>query len=210
MEKVTKDELINYLIELHNDAKCALNYSNDYELLSAIMLSAQTTDISVNKVTKELFSKYPTIKSMSLAKREDIESIIHPIGLYKNKAKNLIESMKKLDDDGHITIPNDFEYLTSLPGVGRKTANVFLSEYYDMNTLGVDTHIMRISKRLKISKDTDDAYKTELNLLKLIKDYPTKKFHHMMIQFGRCECTSKNPSCINCKLRKKCIEGYRK
>ena len=209
MEKVTKEELISYLEELHNDAKCALNYSNDYELLCAIMLSAQTTDVSVNKVTKDLFLRYPTIKSMSSGNIEDIEIIIRPIGLYKNKAKNLIESMKKLSQDGYISIPDDYDYLINLPGVGRKTANVFLSEYYDANTLGVDTHILRISKRLGLIEENDDAYKAELSLLKLIGDYPTKKFHHMMIQFGRCECTSRNPSCTNCKLKKKCIEGCR-
>ena len=127
MEKVTKDELISYLVELHDDAKCALNYTNDYELLSAIILSAQTTDISVNKVTKELFSKYPTIKDMSMADINDIMNIIHSIGLYKNKATSLVESMKKLSSDGYTSIPNDYDYLISLPGVGRKTANVFLS-----------------------------------------------------------------------------------
>lgn len=209
MEKVTKDELISYLTLLHDDAKCALNYTNDYELLSAIILSAQTTDVSVNKVTKVLFSKYPTIKDMSMADINDVMNIIHSIGLYKNKASSLVESMKKLSSDGYTSIPNDYDYLISLPGVGRKTANVFLSEYYDKNTLGVDTHILRISKRLGIIKEDEDVIKAEKNLLKLIGDYPTKKFHHMMIQFGRNECTSRNPSCANCKLKKKCIEGRR-
>ena len=210
MEKVTKKELINYLLELHSDAKCALNYQNDYELLVAIMLSAQTTDISVNKVTPILFNKYKTIEDMSKADLKSVMDIIHSIGLYKNKATNLILSMKKLVLDGYKAIPNDYDYLVSLPGVGRKTANVFLSEYYGMNTLGVDTHILRISKRLGIIKENEDVNEAEKNLLKLIGDFETKKFHHMMILFGRNECKAKNPSCTNCKLKKKCIEGYSK
>ena len=118
--------------------------------------------------------------------------------------------MKKLVLDGYKAIPNDYDYLVSLPGVGRKTANVFLSEYYGMNTLGVDTHILRISKRLGIIKENEDVNEAEKNLLKLIGDFETKKFHHMMILFGRNECKAKNPSCTNCKLKKKCIEGYSK
>ena len=204
MEKVSKEELIGYLTELHPDAKCALDYKNDYQLITAIILSAQTTDVSVNKVTPTLFSKYPTIKDMASAKMEDVENIIRSIGLYKNKAKNLINTMMRLDEDGFDHIPNDYNYLISLPGVGNKTANVFLAEYYNENTLGVDTHILRISKRLRIIKEDADVVDAERNLKKIIKDYPTKKFHHMMIQFGRNECTARNPKCSLCKLENKC------
>ena len=208
MEKVTKDELISYLESLHNDAKCALNYTNDYELLIAIILSAQTTDEAVNKVTPILFSKYKTIKDLSNASQEDVEDIIRRIGLYKNKASNIIKCAQKLNEDGHYTIPNSFDYLISLPGVGRKTANVFLSEYYNLNTLGIDTHIERISKRLGISKEDSNVLVVEKDLLRFIGNYPTKKFHHMMITFGRNECTAKKPKCSECKLKEKCITGH--
>ncbi|MCR5741307.1 MAG: endonuclease III [Gammaproteobacteria bacterium] len=204
MEKVTKEKLISYLESIHNDAKCALNYNNDYELLVSIMLSAQTTDVSVNKVTKELFSKYKTIEELSNAKEEDVMNIIHSIGLYKNKSKSVIIAMKKLNEDGFTTIPNDFNYLVKLPGVGRKTANVFLSEYYDENTLGVDTHILRISKRLRIASKKDGPIEAETKLKRFIGDYNTKKFHHMMISFGRNECKAKNPSCDGCPLKENC------
>ena len=202
MEKITKEKLISTLELLHNDAKCALNYHNDYELLIAIMLSAQTTDVSVNKVTPELFNKYPTILDLSKANQDDVINIIHSIGLYKNKSFNIIGCAKQLVLDNYDYIPNDKNYLINLPGVGRKTTNVFLSEYYNENTLGVDTHILRISKRLRIINENDDVIK------ELIGDYPTKKFHHMMIMFGRNECTAKNPKCAECLIQKHCINGH--
>ena len=208
MEKVTKDELISYLESLHNDAKCALNYTNDYELLIAIILSAQTTDESVNKVTPILFSKYKNIKDLSNADQADVENIIHQIGLYKNKSSNIIKCAQKLNEDGYTNIPDSFDYLITLPGVGRKTANVFLAEYYNKNTLGIDTHILRISKRLGISKEDSDVLKVEKDLKEFIGDYPTKKFHHMMIVFGRNECTAKKPMCKDCKIKEKCITGH--
>ena len=210
MEKITKDKLINYLELLHGDAKCALNYHNDYELLVMIILSAQTTDVAVNKVSLELFNKYKDIKSLSEANLSNIENIIRSLGLYKNKSKALLETMKKLNEDGFTKIPNDFDYLIKLSGVGRKTANVFLSEYYNDSRLGVDTHILRISKRLKLIDEGNGPIQAENALLKLIGNYETRKFHHMMIAFGRNECKAINPSCENCGLKENCIIGHLK
>ncbi|MBP5342398.1 endonuclease III [bacterium] len=204
MEKITRTLFISYLEELHNDAKCALEYNNDFELLIAIMLSAQTTDKKVNLVTRTLFNKYPNLYSLSTAEEKDIEEIIKSLGLYKNKTKNIISASKKLVELGYDNIPDDFETLISLDGVGRKTANVFLSEYYDKNTLGVDTHILRVSKRLRITGEKSDALKCEQDLMKFVKDYNYKKLHHMMIQFGRCECKAINPFCQNCKIKMYC------
>ena len=207
MEKIKRDFFISYLEELHNDAKCALDYNNDYELLFAIILSAQTTDKSVNKVTPILFNKYPDIKSLSNANVIDIENIIREIGLYKNKAKNISQASKKLVSDGYDYIPNDFNYLLSLDGVGRKTANVFLAEYYNSNTLGVDTHILRVSKRLRITPLNGDALVAEEKLKKFIKDYNYKKLHHLIIAFGRNECKATRPLCDNCKFKEYCIHN---
>ncbi len=204
MEKISRESFLSYLEELHNDAKCALDYNNDYELLISIILSAQTTDKSVNKVTKELFSKYKTIEELSSADLEEVERIIKPIGLYKNKAKNIILASKKLKELGYKNIPNDYETLISLDGVGRKTANVFLSEYYDANTLGIDTHIDRVSKRLSISPPNATTIETEKKLKEFVKDFSYKKLHHMMIAFGRNECKAQNPLCETCKFKNNC------
>lgn len=205
MEKVVdRDTLTNYLESIHGDAKCSLNHRNDFELLISIVLSAQTTDESVNKVTPLLFSKYPTIDSLSKAPIRDVENIIRSIGLYKNKSQNIVNIAKTLNEDGYNYIPNDREYLMSLPGVGRKTTNVFLSEYYDVNSLGVDTHINRISKRTGIASDNDSVLIVEEKILKYLNGYSPKKFHHMMIEFGRNECKAQNPKCDECKVSKYC------
>ena len=205
MEKINRELFLSYLEELHSDAKCALDYTNDYELLISIILSAQTTDKSVNKVTKELFRKYKNIEELSNATLEEVERIIKPIGLYKNKAKNIILASKKLAMLGYKTIPNDYDILISLDGVGRKTANVFLSEYYNANTLGVDTHIDRVSKRLQISKVNASTLETEKKLKEFVKDFSYKKLHHMLIAFGRNECKAQNPLCETCKFKNNCI-----
>lgn len=208
MVKITDNQLISYLQKIHGDAQCALEYNDDYELLISIMLSAQTTDKSVNKVTPILFEKYPNIQTMSKANIQDVENIIHSIGLYRNKAKNIINAMKELNDKGKDEIPSDFNSLIALPGVGRKTANVFLAEFYGMNTLGVDTHILRISKRIGIASETDGPLEAEIKLKKLIENFPARDFHHMMISFGRTECTAINPKCHDCEIKKYCKYGH--
>lgn len=204
MEKVTKSILLSYLKSIHGDAKCALVYNSDYELLISIILSAQTTDKIVNIVTKELFSKYHNIEELSEADINAVIRIIKRIGLYNHKALNIISCAKEIRSKYNGMIPNDFNKLINLAGVGRKTANVFLAEFYNENTLGVDTHIMRIAKRLNLASEKDDAYQVEIKLKGFLEDTSYRDFHHMMIDFGRNECSAKNPKCSSCELKEYC------
>ncbi len=196
------DLLLNYINELYPDARCELNYEKDYELLIAVMLSAQTTDKRVNEVTKALFKKYDSIESLKNADVNDIEEIIRPLGTQKVKAKNIIEIAKRLSEK---PLCNDRSYLESLSGVGRKTTNVVLSELYDEPYLAVDTHIMRVAKRLGLASEKDDALAVEKKLIKHLKDN-IAHIHHQLIFFGRYHCKAKNPNCINCKLKQYCKE----
>ena len=195
------NRLLNYLNELFPNAKCELNYSKDYELLIAVMLSAQTTDKRVNSVTEVLFSKYPSLEELSKASISDIEEIIRPIGTYHLKAKNIIEIAKKL-----LLKPvcNDRAYLESLNGVGRKTTNVVLSELYNETYLAVDTHINRVAKRLGLADLNDDVMTVEKKLMKLIPKDNVIHIHHQLIFFGRYHCKAINPNCSNCKLKDLC------
>ncbi len=162
------NEVLDYLDELYPNAHCELNYNKDYELLIAIVLSAQTTDIRVNKVTKVLFSKYKTLEELSKANLEDIENIIREIGTFKKKSvfiKNIASSLVK---DYNGIVPNNRKYLETLTGVGRKTTNVFLSEYYNVPAIAVDTHVERVSKRLKLAKQNATVKEVEKSLMKKI------------------------------------------
>lgn len=198
------NEILNYLEELYPNAYCELNYTKDYELLIAIVLSAQTTDKRVNKVTPILFEKYPDLKSLSEAPLESIESIIKEIGTFKKKSIFIKEIAKSLTKDHNGVVPNDREYLESLPGVGRKTTNVFLSEYYKVPALAVDTHVERVSKRLKLVKQTATVKEVETTLMKKIPKDRWIKTHHQLIFFGRYTCKAQKPNCQNCKLQTKC------
>ncbi|MBQ4634298.1 MAG: endonuclease III [Bacilli bacterium] len=195
------NNIFAYLDELFPNPRCELNYNKDYELLLAVMLSAQTTDKRVNQVTGILFEKYPSVEMLAEAPLEDIERIIKPIGTYHVKAKNLIAICKKLKEK---PISNDREYLESLNGVGRKTANVVLSELYNEPCLAVDTHITRIAKRLKFAKKADDVLTIEKKLMKIIPKENVRKIHHQLIFFGRYHCKAIKPNCENCKLKEYC------
>lgn len=186
------------LDELFPDAHCELNYQNDFELLCAVLLSAQTTDERVNLVTKELFKIYPTAKELAKADVKEVEKIIHSIGLYHNKAQNLIKMARSLDAKYDGKVPKDKETLTSLSGVGTKTANVVLSEYYDLPYFGVDTHVSRIAKRLNMANDDDSVLKIETKLMRLFPKSRYKKTHHQMIFMGRYLCKAKKPECDKC------------
>ena len=197
------NEIINYLDELIPNPKCELNYNKDYELLIATMLSAQTTDKRVNEVTEVLFKKYPNLESLRKADVNDIINIIKPIGTYNKKAKNIIDIANKLKEKNDI-VPNDREFLESLPGVGRKTTNVVLSNIYNIPCIAVDTHVHRVSIRLGIAKKNDDVYTTEKKLSKKFKDYDLCRLHHQLVLFGRYYCKAINPKCENCKLKNIC------
>lgn len=198
------EEILTYLDNLFPNAHCELNYTKDYELLIAIVLSAQTTDKSVNKVTPILFNKYKTLEALANAPLEDIEQIIKRIGTFKKKSlfiKNIAASLVK-DHNG--IVPNDRNYLESLSGVGRKTTNVFLSEYYGVPAIAVDTHVERVSKRLKLAKSTATVTEVEKSLMKKISKDRWIKTHHGFIFFGRYHCKAINPNCGDCQLKHLC------
>ena len=207
MNRVEKIE--EYLEELYPDAHCELNYSKDYELLLAVMLSAQTTDKRVNKVTKVLFKKYDTLEKLSKANIKDLEDIIKEIGTYHKKAVFLKEIVKTLTKDYNSVMPRDRKTLEKLPGVGRKTVNVVLGELGLEPTIAVDTHVNRVSKRLKLAKDTDSVLEVEKKLKRKIKRENWVKRHHQLIFFGRYHCKAVKPECKNCKLKNK-LFIYRK
>ena len=204
------EEVLNYLDILFPNARCELNYNKDYELLIAIVLSAQATDKSVNKVTPILFNKYKTIEELADAPIEDIEQIIRSIGTYKKKSnfiKNIATSLVK---DYNGKVPNDRKYLESLSGVGRKTVNVFLSEYYCIPAIAVDTHVERVSKRLKITNPNASVTEVEQSLMRKVPKDRWIKTHHQLIYFGRYHCKAINPNCCDCKLKHICAYFQKK
>ena len=203
--KTNVKPLLDYLDEILPTAKCELLYSKDYELVIAVMLSAQTTDKSVNAVTPILFKKYPTLAALYDAPLEDIEDIIKPIGLYKNKAKNLKGIVKDLVDRFNGVVPSDKDELMTLPGVGNKTAGVIRAEIFQIPDLPVDTHILRISKRLNLAKKDDEPIDVERKLKKIIPEERWIKSHHQLIHFGRYYCLARSPKCENCKISDMCI-----
>ena len=196
--------LLDYLDEILPTAKCELLYAKDYELVIAVMLSAQTTDKSVNAVTPILFKKYPTLDALYNAPLEDIEEIIKPIGLYKNKAKNLKGIVKDLKERFNGVVPSNKDELMSLPGVGNKTAGVIRAEIFQIPDLPVDTHILRISKRLNLAKKDDEPIDVERKLKKIIPEERWIKSHHQLIHFGRYYCMARSPKCQNCKISDMC------
>ena len=198
------NNIFYYLDELYPDAKCELEFNKDYELLLATVLSAQTTDKRVNMVTKVLFSKYSSIKELSKAPISDIENIIREIGTFRKKSIYVHEIAKKLDDDGYDYVPNDRKYIESLPGVGHKTANVFLSNIYNEPCIAVDTHVSRVSKRLGFAKEKDDVNKIEKKLMKIVPKDRWSKTHHQLVLFGRYKCRAINPECNGCKIKEYC------
>ena len=204
MKKINIAPLLSYLDELFPTAKCELFYTKDYELVIAVMLSAQTTDKSVNNVTKVLFDKYQSLDELNNAPLEDIEETIKQIGLYKNKAKNLKGIVKDLIERFNYQVPSDKEQLMTLPGVGNKTAGVIRAEIFKIPDLPVDTHILRISKRLGIAKKDDEPIDVEKKLKKLIPEDRWIKSHHQLIHFGRYFCTARSPMCKKCKISDMC------
>ncbi len=205
MEK--KIEIISsYLDELFPNPKCELNYNKDYELLISIVLSAQSTDSRVNKVTCILFDKYKSLNELKEAKLSDLEDIIRSVGSYRVKSKFIKEISTDLVDKYNSKVPRDRDVLMSLSGVGRKTANVFLSEYYNDPYIGVDTHVERVSKRLKLAYKNDSVLDVELKLQKKFDKKDWAKRHLQLVLFGRYKCKSIKPICEDCKLKEICIE----
>ena len=196
--------ILSFLDELFPSVGCELEYKKDYELVIAVMLSAQTTDKSVNKVTRVLFDKYKSLDELNNAPLFDIEETIKSIGLYKNKAANLKGIVKDLIERFDYKVPSDKNELMTLPGVGNKTAGVIRAEIFKIPELPVDTHVARISKRLGLAKESDEPIIIEQKLKKLIDEKRWIKSHHQFIHFGRYFCLAKNPKCEECKLRDFC------
>lgn len=198
------NKIFNYLDELFENPVCELEFNKDYELLIATVLSAQTTDKRVNKVTRVLFKKYPSIETLSKVSIEDVESIIKEIGTYHKKAIFVKDIATRLLNDNVTVLPNDRKYLESLPGVGRKTTNVFLSVIYNEPAIAVDTHVARVSKRLGLANEEDTVDVIEKKLMKKVPKERWGRTHHQLVLFGRYYCKAKNPECSNCKLKDIC------
>ena len=196
--------LFEYLDEKYPDAHCELNYTKDYEFLIAVMLSAQTTDKSVNEATKVLFSKYKSVEDLANADVSDIAFIIRHLGMYQNKANHVVGIAKILvkEYDGHV--PNDPQALLAMPGVGNKTKNCVLAELYNEPLLACDTHMQRVGKRLGIANEKDSVEKIEEKYMKIIPRERVVKTNHQIIWFGRYFCKALSPDCANCKIREYC------
>ena len=195
---------MEHLQKMFPDAVCELHHKSNFELLIAVVLSAQTTDERVNSVTSSLFERYPDAYALSKAKLEDVEQIIRPIGLYHNKAVNIIRLSTALCDFYEGQVPENREDLESLPGVGRKTANVILSNCFDVPAFAVDTHVSRVSKRLKIADPDDDVKTIEEKLMTYFPKERWGKLHHQFIFFGRYKCKAAKPECTDCPFQSIC------
>ena len=195
--------LLDYLDELYPDARCELNYTKPYELLIATVLSAQCTDTRVNEVTYTLWQKYD-LKTLSQAPLKDIEKIIHPLGSYTKKSCYIKEIAYRLLKDYDGIVPNNRLYLESLPGVGRKTCNVVLSNIFGEPTIAVDTHVERVSKRLKLAFSKDNVSTVEKKLMKKFPKEKWSRLHHQLVLFGRYQCKALSPLCESCKLKGVC------
>ncbi len=185
------------------NAKCELVYHRDYELVIATVLSAQCTDARVNKVTQELFSKYD-IYGLSKASKKDIEKIIRSCGSYTKKSGYIMEIAKSLIENYNGVVPNNREYLESLPGVGHKTANVVLSNLFNVPAIAVDTHVTRVSKRLQIVRKNANVLTIEKKLMKEIPRDLWSRTHHQLVLFGRYICKARGPLCENCLFYEDC------
>ena len=198
------DTILEVLNDMFPNAKCELNHTNGFELLIAVMLSAQTTDKSVNILTDSLFEKYHTPEDYINVDIEELQNDLKRIGLYKNKAKNLQALSRLILEKFNGEVPKSQEKLESLPGVGRKTANVVLSVWYDVPRIAVDTHVDRVSKRLKLAYLKDNVRQVEEKLMRKIPKDKWSDTHHKMIFFGRYHCTARKPHCDGCSLKEIC------
>jgi len=197
--------ILDKLEEDYPDAECALVHKNVYQLIIAVALSAQTTDKSVNLITPALFEKYPTPLELSKADISEVEECIRRIGMYKTKAKNIVGLAKELVDKHDGKVPEDYDALVALPGVGRKTANVVLSVGFGHQRIAVDTHVFRVANRIGLVKEKD-VLKTELSLMDRVPEERWSKTHHSLIFHGRQCCDARKPKCEECSIKDWCEE----
>ncbi len=198
------NNIIDYLDEKIPNPVCELNYTKDYELLIATVLSAQCTDKRVNETTKILFAQYKTIVELNKAKIDEIKEIIKPCGNFNKKSEYIKIIAKELLEKQNGIVPNDYDFLIKLPGVVRKTINVVISELYNIPTIAVDTHVERVTKRLNLVKENDNVLNIEQKLMKKIPKEKWNRVNHQLVLFGRYFCKAKKPECENCKLKKEC------
>ena len=201
-----QNKLLEYLDYLFPNPKCELTYQTDYQLLMAVVLSAQSTDKRVNSVTPIIFSKYPTLEELANASLTDLEDIIRPVGSFRKKASYLKKIASRLVNEFDGVVPTDRDVLESFPGVGRKTVNVFLAEFYHYPAIAVDTHVERVSKRLKLAYQKDSVLDVERKLMKKVPKERRVKFHLQMVLFGRYYCKAVKPLCKDCPLKEYCRE----
>lgn len=196
-------EIIKLLTEEYPDVKCGLNYKTPFQLLVATILSAQTTDKKVNEITENLFKEYPTLDDFLLLTREELEEKIRQIGLYRNKSKYILLMCRQLKEQFNGEVPNTLEDLMSLAGVGRKTANVVLSNAFGIPAIAVDTHVFRLSNRIGLA-NAKDVLNTELQLQKAIDKTLWGLAHRLLVFHGRECCYARNPNCAGCVIEKYC------
>ena len=203
MENNKSEAVFNYLNELFPNATCELNFSTAFELLIAVILSAQCTDARVNKVTEVLFKNYNTPQKLAVAKQEDIEKIIYSCGFFRNKAKNIIACSQDIIKKFSGEVPNNLKDLQMLAGVGRKTANVVYSLWFNGDAIAVDTHVFRVSNRIPLARG-ETPFEVESGLMKEFDKSNWSKLHYLLVLFGRYHCKAKNPECKDCKLKNFC------
>lgn len=209
LSKTKTIEAVQTMGDLFPDAHCELNHRNAFELLIATILSAQATDVGVNKVTPKLFERFPTPTHLAAASEEAVIECIQSLGLYRSKAKNIRLCAQQLMERFNGEVPQTREELVSLAGVGRKTANVVMSVAFNIPAFAVDTHVERISKRLQICRQKDTVLEVEETLCRIIPKELWSRAHHWMIFFGRYHCIARKPKCHECPLLEMCAFGQR-
>src|SRR5699024_5629982 len=210
---LTKKEIrfcLDEMARMFPDAHCELVHENPFELLIAVLLSAQTTDVNVNKVTANLFQKYKSPEDYLAVELSELENDLRSIGLFRNKAKNIQKLCRKLIDDYDGVVPQTRDELVAFAGVGRKTANVVKSVAFDVPAIAVDTHVERVAKRLAFCRWKDSVLEVEKTLMKKIPEDEWSVSHHRFIFFGRYHCKAANPNCIECPLLEVCREGKKR
>ena len=210
MKRIVPDNeilnILDILESMHPEAACALDHRDPFQLVIAVALSAQTTDVSVNKATPALFAKYPTPEALAAADQDDVMEIIHTIGLYRNKSRNIIRLAQMLVSDHNGTVPCDFDSLVKLPGVGRKTANVVLAEGFGVPRIAVDTHVFRVANRIGLT-DEKSVEATEAELMRRLPEEMWIRAHHLLIFHGRKCCHARKPECEVCGLKEVCMHN---
>ncbi len=203
MKKETVNKILDVLEDTYPEAECALHHQNVFQLIVAVALSAQTTDKSVNQVTPALFEAYPDAFALAEADPEEVSQYIKRIGMYKTKSKNIVGMAKVLAKQYDGQVPDDYDKLVALPGVGRKTANVVLSVGFNHQRIAVDTHVFRVANRIGLVCEKD-VLKTELALMECIPEDRWSRTHHSLIFHGRNCCAARKPDCAHCTIADLC------